>query len=460
MSAVDEPAAAMWAAAAVRGEFFKPLTPVAQLGYETSIVLPSDLAGFNGLFNCLSSPQQPASCMHYSPTAANPASTTTQFAQYPPLYFLAVGWPTLLFHGLSAGWAERFMTVLITSTLLALGLWMLVSFHPRRTVLLGYLLALTAPVVYLSGTINSSALEISAAVATWCGVLCLAAVRHPPPRLIVATAVATAILILARPISPLFALLAIVAAVALCGRSTLRRLAGDRVVRAGALGVAASLLGAGMWILLAGTPVLLKGPSAVAPTAADGFQYGVAETPTYLAGMVERFADVHAPSLVVGIAAFMLGVLVLLALQRGRRWRYLMVSLLIAALVLIVPIAFQTFAVATAGANWWQPRYGLPLAVGLPLVLAAGIPKLPSHLLRTLTVGAIALAAAVMQSVAHVWLVRRYSTGADGSFIPTATSWQPRGGVVLDDLLFVAAAVVLSVCVAWWASPPSHAVAA
>ena len=127
----------------------------------------------------------------------------TQFSNSPPLYYVVTGIPSLFLSGASALYAMRLVSCLLNAGLVALGISLLIRYYPRRTPLVGVLIALSPMVLFLMAVVTSSGLEISSGFATWCGALCI--VEHPqlPRALAIWTAVAAVVLVLSRPTSPL-----------------------------------------------------------------------------------------------------------------------------------------------------------------------------------------------------------------------------------------------------------------
>lgn len=446
MSGPDEAAGAMWAAAAVRGQFFPPATRV-RLGRESAIHLPGDLAGFAGLGDCTFAPGTPASCEHYRALPGDADTVTTQFASYPPLYYLAVGLPTLVEHGLDAGWAERAVGVCCCAALLALGLWALVRYHPRPVVLLGVLAMLTPTLLRYSGLVNASGLEISAGVATWCTLLCLAETDAPPTGLILAATASVVVLVWSRPISPLWAALALATVALLAGRRRLRVLAGDRRLRASAGAGAGALALFGLWRLLAGPTVLLGTAPSPAYSAFGALARSASATPTLLEGLLASLPH-QGPATLTWAAWSVLAVALLapvaLAGLRGdrRARRALAIAGALALLVVVIPILAQAVYVNQINL-WWESADTLPLAVGVPLVLATGLPR-PTGWGRV-AAWLVATSAVVVAVSAYGADLARFATGSHGPLLAASYPWQPPGGVLTDAAVLLALVLVSGV---------------
>lgn len=121
-------------------------------------------------------------------TCQPPLSNDTHLAEvilsgvnYPPLYYILVGWPLLFLKGASAIWVMRFLTIAIFSALSALGIAALIAgikeissqynsqqirLYPSHILGILILITLFTPSYYVNaGFINPSALEISLGVA-------------------------------------------------------------------------------------------------------------------------------------------------------------------------------------------------------------------------------------------------------------------------------------------------------
>ncbi|MHB8452955.1 MAG: DUF2142 domain-containing protein, partial [Mycobacteriales bacterium] len=195
MAAPDEPAQLVTAAAAARGELF-PRTVTSALGVQYSVLLPFGLATVSAIPICFAfQPDVPASCAPAPSTSRRPTAATTQFGNYPPLYYLAVGLATLGGSGPAQLWGARAVSDWLVILLLGVAGYLLRRYHPRRAMLVGLAVAVTPQVLFLGSVVGDSGLEISAALATWAGLMCIADRADPPPApLVWLTAAAAAVL--------------------------------------------------------------------------------------------------------------------------------------------------------------------------------------------------------------------------------------------------------------------------
>ena len=123
----------------------------------------------------------PAACELGLPSGTSSTRTVldaTQFSNYPPLYYLLVRVPTLIATGTGTLYGVRCLGVLLDSALFALGMYLLVRYIPRRSVLVGALLALGPMVLFSSAVVSSSGMETAAGFAAWCGGLCIVEVER------------------------------------------------------------------------------------------------------------------------------------------------------------------------------------------------------------------------------------------------------------------------------------------
>ena len=177
------------------------------------------------------------------------AATTTEHRGQ-PLYYLVTGLPTLAVPGPVGAQLMRLAGATLCSAFLASGLVSVLRLPTGRLAVLGAAVALTPAALYFAAVVNSAGLEIAAAFALWASALAL--VRLPEAadrRLVTRTGVALVTLVLARGLSPAFAVLALVA-VALVAEPDRRRELWRRLdvrlwLAGGVLAVAAS----GAWLL-------------------------------------------------------------------------------------------------------------------------------------------------------------------------------------------------------------------
>lgn len=492
LAAPDEPSQFTRAVSLVRGQLDPPLIQTI-VGRQFKIQIPAaDLPSPHDPACFAFHPDVPASCSRAFGTAhrlaggataqaANPAATaatTTQFGNYPPLYYAVVGLPTLMLHGAAALWSARLVALLCCAALLGLAGYLLRRYHPRPALLLGLAIALTPEVLFFGGVVSDSGVEIAAGVAFWAGLVTLIDLPGPLARRpLWLTTVAGVALTLSRPLSPAWVLIGLVITGFAATPARRRELllgsatAPMRAVLAAALTVSLA------WTALHGVPYLLHaGPPATVSVGAALSGHWVAHRLASLIGLL-GWEDTPAPTLTLaGWAAaviLLLGTaLATLGADRARtRWRHRrrrravaprgadrgapdgggldggglgrggfgrggLATLILMLGVLAIP---ATFTVMTGEAG--QGRDVLPIAVGVPLLLA----RLARPSRRSAFLLVLLLSAGQVAMFAQG--LRRYGVGLNGPLPGLGGRYQPPLGaatlLAAEVLLTVAAAAAL-----------------
>jgi len=453
--APDEPSHVVQATAIVRGQFDRPhvTTKIGELSYVQvpAWVRQVDVHSCVALHPALSS-ECPKPVARGRVTATMP----TQFSNYPPFYFLWVGLPSLVTSGAPAVYVMRLFAVLANTALLGLGLALLLRYHPRRLPLAAALVAITPMVLFLASVLNTSGLEISAALAAWCGGLCIVAREDVPIRLAVWTSVAFVVFAWSRPISPVNVAVVVGVLAVLAGRVRLRTMwagTGTRVVAcavAGAVAVAAVLL------MIGGSPDLLGFPTKPPLSFGAAFHLVVTLDPSLLRQAIGNFGSLNdpVPSWVAAAWTAMVAVLCAVGLVRSPRCRLALPLLVLA--ILAMPVIFEIPQINAVGA-FWQGRYWLPLLVGIPLVAATGqarrahtrprVELAPRTATAVTAGGMVALGGLVAgaQVAAFLFALHSYTTGLGAP----GARWTPPGGSGLVIAIFVSGEVLLVATVSW-----------
>ncbi len=440
-SVPDEASHVINAAAVVRGQAG---------GQDKAVDVPEFYAraGDPSLTCFATKPDQPAGCAPRIRGSDRAAEGFTQFDRYSPLPYVLLGVPSLLPPSVTAVRLMRLAGALACAALVASGLMSAAS-QGRGMTLAATLFAVTPMVAFLAGSVNTSGIEIAAAIALWPSLLAL--VRHGPGaplRLIIRSAVAAGVLVTARPTSPLWLAL-VVAIVALAvGWPSVRALARDpRVVRAAVI-VAGVTVVAVAWVVLRDSLEGIRGSGQSQGLKGDVL-VSTGKFPSLFLEMigVEGWLDTRPPFLLVLGWTAALGGLVLFGMAAGTR-RGILAMLGTAILVYVLPLAIEVARAETSGFPW-QGRYTLPLAVGVPILAGwlvdTGTDALPGLIRRAAT--PVILVACGAQLLAHIWSTRRYVSGSKGSlFYFVDSGWNPP---LPTWLLFVGFAVVAA-AVAFW----------
>ncbi len=481
-AAPDEPTQIVKAAAVVRGELIGATAP----GFPTAVTVVRVPASFGDDANVASCfafrSDVPAGCARPLGTSDQTVSVGTYVGRYPPLYYLLVGTPSLLWRGAGAVRAMRLLSVLWSSLLLGLALAVAAVWSRSRLLVLALAVAITPLVVFLTAVVNPSGLEISAAVATWTTVVVLVLDhrRDPPRALVAATAAAATVLALCRGLSDLWLAIAAVTALALAP-SALGLLGRRRSVRRAAVWPTLAAIAGGTYVLAADTlsvvpdGVHVARGSSTADIVVDtlGRAGAIAHQAIGVFGWLDTPSPFAVEALWWGVGAV---VVVAGVVWTSRHNRTVLVAL--GMVVLVLPTAIVASQAGHDGLVW-QARDGMPLYVGLPLVAGAvagrfghrrraepmapepsgadGPPTVGSSVWTALdtsdTIGRLSVVVAgvvgACQWIDFTWALRRYTVGLDGPLLPwrhVRGGWQPP---VDAALLVLAAALVATVYGRW-----------
>lgn len=367
----DEPAHAIQAAAVVRGQFIVEGHPdVHRFGFKYNrhdVEVPREFKNVEENTACfVFFPEAPEKCAKPVPTSDGKtgiASTTA--ANYPPLYYMAVGWPTLFLEGAPSWYAMRFLSALICTGFTALGIAALARKCGTRYAL-ACTVGLTPTCLAFFAAINPQGPEIAMCFAL-AGFLIPVAVGHrPSDRSLIGAGVIVALIAMSRPTAALWAL-GIVGMIGLL----IRLEAWRSLMRRRAMWICLGLSAAGCVGALVWNHVARPSDSV----------FGWAEKDADLFEMIgklqQRFVQpiwdgafgyfgwsdnpvpgwLHVTSIVVCIVF----VVVTLALAR---WRERLAVTLGILFVPLSTIALQYAVLRTAG-MMWQGRYNLPFVVAL-----------------------------------------------------------------------------------------------
>ena len=451
----DEPAHLVKAASVVRGEWVGETSGRGQL-----VDVPTYVA-FSHLQTCYAfRDDRTADCI--MPTPENSGEITESFTTaglYNPLYYLAVGWPSLLFGDESGIYAMRLMSALLCSALAAGAFALIRQLRARILPTVAYALAITPMTLFLFGSVNPNGFEAAAVVLLFSAMLVL--VFEPRRERIGWIAALLAIGVVAaanaRGVSLLWVAVAVLLPLILIRWSDLwalvRRPVMIATIAISALGAALALV----WVVMSnslGTRAVDAGTGFQYPGTGMPFSYGFLRVLegsfAYSEGIVGIFGwlDTPAPSAVYFVwaglcASLLLGALVVL---RGRR---LIFVLGLVTAFLVLPAVLQGFFI-TDGGLIWQGRYNLPLylcvVIGTAAAAAWALDRLDATT-KTRLIRIVLAAVAFGQVYSFATAIRRYSVGIDGSWRTTFIDppWQAPGGNITLVVLFAAIC-----CVSAW----------
>ncbi|WNB86331.1 DUF2142 domain-containing protein [Cellulomonas sp. ATA003] len=236
MASPDEGSHVVKAAAVARGQWSgtlgPPPTDTSRPGAATVVELPNDIAQTLVLPNCYAfQPDQPADCAPDLPGRTGQTVAVETFAgQYPPLYYLLVGWPSLLLTGEAAVYGMRLASALISVVMVTWGAYRLRQVLPRHVATWGCVAALTPMCFFLFGTVNPNGWEIATAFSFWTACLALVVPRgRITTGALVHAGVAGALLVNIRDSSPFWALAVVVVVAVVAPAGRLRQLVRHRL---------------------------------------------------------------------------------------------------------------------------------------------------------------------------------------------------------------------------------------
>jgi hypothetical protein len=429
MASPDEPAHVVRAASLVRGQVLPP-----DGDWGSDVEVPSFFHLVNAYPTCYMFDATETGVCEVASTVPSTqiVDSATMAGKYNPLYYAVVGLPTLLPPGDGVLYLMRVVSAGLCAFLIALGLRAVAQTPAPAWVVLGIAGAVTPMVVFLSSTVNPAGVEIAAAIALWCQMLTL--LRHPDPARTAGRmawiAVSATVLMNARGLSLLFGATIIGVAVLTTPLDRVRDVL--RVRRTwpsfGVIGLSGAVALA--WVLVSGSLATGGGPGHPELTFLGVAKTTLLSTPAYLTNMVGQFGWTDTdldPTVHMAFAAAG-GVAVLLAFAIGsRRERLLLAAVALA--VVVLPVLVHASQARSLGI-FWQGRYILPIAVGLPILagyvlvarLASGTELRLGLALATVT----AAVASAVQVAAFAQNLHRYVNGVDGGwFAPEPDAWFP-----------------------------------
>lgn len=446
LASPDEPAHVIKAAAVARGQLLGRDVHTPTGDTITYVQVPAALAQQEPCY--AHRPKLTPACQRPVNSSTELVSAGTAAGHYQPLYYALVGMGSLLFPGPAGLYVMRLFSALLSAIFLASALQ---SARRWRSGLgpLGVAVAVTPMTYFLAAGVNPSGLEITAALATWASLLALlAAPLQADRRLIVRVVVAASALVLSRGLSPLWLLVIGVTVVLCCGLPALRDAVRRPDVRVAMAVVLLCTLAAAAWIVSAGA-LTLRPSRRRRPLA----------LPDILAQMQDRFwprtrqmvgnlgwLDTTFPAWLYTAWAALL-VLLLLAFLATSGFRRIVALMVLLVAVVALPAAIEASQHDVLGFVW-QGRYTMPLAVGLPLVLAYGIdqrwPRFGSGVKNA--AAALLIGVILVAQVTAFWVnLHRYTVGVGNPGGLLHVTWSPP--VAAPQLLVTYAAVQVALAV-------------
>lgn len=453
MASPDEPAHTVKAAAVVRGQFYgTPARPTsAGASPDVAVHVPAVFASTGTLPGCYAFKADiPASCAPALRPGGPVVKVQTPAGRYEPLYYLAVGLPSLIWRSAIGIRLMRLVGALVCCAFLAS------AFESARATrspwaVVGVAAACTPMAVFLAATVNPSGLEIASAVCLWTSGLALVLaddVGRSSGRLVTRLGLSAGVLVQVRSLSLLWTALIGLALLAVATRERLVELARRTDVRVWAGVFAACVVFAGVWLLafqslaqIPTPPAHPLGGAAVLETSIGKFDLLVREMIGVL-GWTDTFPP--APTFYGWLVV--VGVLLGLGVSRAptRVWAC-------TAAVLAITVALPVILEASQANRYgfvWQGRYTLPFAVGVPILAAMAVPADLADRLGRRPLWLLVAVVAVAQGAMFVVALRRYTVGLAGPLDPFTGRWHPPFGSVAVTVVFGLALLAFAAVVA------------
>jgi Predicted membrane protein (DUF2142) len=379
----------------------------------------------------------------------------TSAARHPPAYYAAVGVVSFVSPpGSGTVYLMRLLTGAITGAFVATAVTALRRTAGSGFVAIGLLFAITPMVLFVSGIVNPNAPEIAAALALWvCGLqlVCMSG-KAVDKRLVTAVGISGCTLALSRQLAPLWLGLIALTIFGFANRASLRNL-----VRSGWARLWAALITA-CAVAQLGWVYVVK-PLDTSHFGRHRINVPTSEVVRWTLGAgfgryreivgVFGWLDTPAPMLTHLLWTAGVGFLIILAVTWSRR-RHVALLLGLIVATIVVPVILESIGVPDVGSLFWQGRYTLPLALGIPVLSAMAIASTRRGRQLTLTprlVLAVGVAVSTAQVLAFAQNLRRYTVGYDG---PIPYWRNPRWSPPLSPLLLTLAyAIAIAAFVSW-----------
>ena len=163
-SVPDENAHATKAIAQVQGQVIGYQVPGVK---HTVVDLPEGYAYSPQILCFAFHPDQPANCGVELGDVGGADWFNTWVGAYNPLYYYAVGWPSLILDGSAGIYGMRIVSGLLAAVFVAWGFQAAMSVRRSRWMPLGLAFVAAPMVVYFFGSVNPNGIEIASAVALW-----------------------------------------------------------------------------------------------------------------------------------------------------------------------------------------------------------------------------------------------------------------------------------------------------
>lgn len=378
---------------------------------------------------------------------------------YNPVYYYAVGWPSLFLGGSAGIYGIRIVSALLSSALLA-GAFVAAAAGRRARWMPAGLAFLASPMsMFLAGSVNPQAAEFSASALLTVSLLRLLQHREEPAEvalrlrtLWILITLSAAVLAIARATGPLWVVVIVVGVFLASGVWSSLSLFRERSNYPWIAAIVAFGLFSVVWTLLTGS---LSGQAQatdaplVGGTFVQGFWAMIRATPFFVESAAGIFGwqDTVLPAVGYALIFGALAILFALAVSAtDRRGRVVLIAAL--GVTVIVPAMVQAASVSRTGIIW-QGRYGLFLYLAA-ILLAAWILSHDAPRAAFLSAPITVIINGLMGAfgvLAFLVVLRRYVVGTDATITKmfSAPVWEPPLGWPVLVALNVLAVVAFSV---------------
>ena len=198
----DSPSQVARAASVVRGQWLGPTVPGPTSDVSTYVRVPQTYDFAGAMTHCYMFRENvSAACASPPEQSSRTVRTTTHVGRYPPAYYLAVGWPSLLTSSVTGIYLMQAASAVLCAAFLAMAV--ATARHWSRSPLLvpAISVAITPMALFLNSSINPSGLEVATAATAWTAATVLVAdhLKISPAVLVAVLAISTAVMVWTRP---------------------------------------------------------------------------------------------------------------------------------------------------------------------------------------------------------------------------------------------------------------------
>jgi hypothetical protein len=467
-SVPDENAHAAKALAQVRGQVIGYQVP----GINHPVVdLPDEYAYAPRIVCFAHNSDQPASCGAELGDEGGMDWFNTWVGAYNPLYYYAVGWPSLILDGSAGVYGMRIVSGLLAAVFVAWGFQAAMSVRRSRWMPLGLAFVAAPMVVYFFGSVNPNGIEIASAVALWAALPRLlekfgkrnveSEVSSLPRWYLWAiVTIASVTLATARATGPLWLIVVVGICLFATGWipvkslfTTARSYIPLGIVAAGGIfSIVWTLSGGSLSSQADKSDAPLVGASFV-----QGFVHVLRTTPDFIQQAIGYFGWFDAPLATSAYWLFVIpiGILIILAFTSSKP-RGVTTMAVMTASAIIVPALVQGYSVSQTGIIW-QGRYGLFLYLGVTILAAWLLSAKQGNRVAFLSTRVTWISSAMIATyglVAFVVVMWRYVVGSGQpiSEMWKNPAWQPPLGWPTLVALYALVSIVFVLWTGWIAS--------